>query len=86
MITELQTMQAILVPTFIHVTSFGDLRTKDKSVFPLHDPQTQGLQGFEQVLLSIVRTKCSPLTLIHMRSHRTHPCSHQNNHPVALNQ
>jgi len=35
-----------IIPTY----GFGDLRTKDKSVFPLHDPQTQGLEGFEQVI------------------------------------
>ena len=41
------------VPTYLSlsIASFGDTRTKDKSVFPLHDPNAnvQGLKGFEQV-------------------------------------
>lgn len=35
-----------IIPTY----GFGDIRTKDKSVFPLHDPSTGGLNGFHQVI------------------------------------
>ena len=60
----------VQLPLFI--SSFGDLRTKDKSVFPLHDPKTQGLQGFEQVhLLDHRQTPLFPYP--HSHPHASYP-------------
>ena len=72
--------------TCIHISSFGDLRTKDKSVFPLHDPKTQGLQGFEQVHLLDHRHSSVPLPSLTSPRILPHPCRHLNTHPVTNQQ
>ena len=73
----------VKLQTFIHISSFGDLRTKDKSVFPLHDPKTQGLEGFEQVHLLDHRQTPLFVPLPSLTSPRILPlpCRHLNTHP-----